>query len=58
MESIEVLVSLDRIGTRITWTVGGEEQLERLRMAIRYGEFGRAHIVEEEPALLPLWRAA
>ncbi|HEX6513703.1 MAG TPA: hypothetical protein VF157_15475 [Chloroflexota bacterium] len=44
---MDVQISLDRIGTRITWQVGNDEELRELRSALRRGDFGRAHLIED-----------
>lgn len=51
MQVLDVDISLDQIGTRISWTVT-ENGLPALRASIARGDFGRAHIVEVAPKRL------
>jgi hypothetical protein len=49
MELLKVQISLDRVLGRIEWQVS-EEGLPALRMAIKKGEFGPAHITSIKTA--------
>jgi hypothetical protein len=47
MEVLKVQISLDRVYGRIEWQVT-EDGLPALRMAIKKGDFGPAHITSVE----------